>query len=212
MKFSKLFVPVLVTVILAIGIVAGFSAPANAHNSLVSSTPEAGSTITELPEAFSITTNEDLFAGGADSGGFALQVVGPDGLYYGDGCVETSGATMSAAPALGPAGDYTLTWQVVSVDGHPVSDQFTFTWAPTSDAEISTGSPTAPVCGEPAEPEPTESTESPTPAPEATEAPDLAEDRTDNTLSTTLWIGGIVVALAAAAIAAFLLTGRKKKS
>lgn len=121
---------------------------ASAHNSLVSSTPEAGSTLTALPAEFQVTTNEDLLDTGGALGGFALQVVGADGLFYGDGCVRIDGATMASSPALGPAGDYTLAWQVVSIDGHPVDGTVDFAWDPASGEELATGSATAPVCGE----------------------------------------------------------------
>jgi methionine-rich copper-binding protein CopC len=121
---------------------------ASAHNYLVSSTPEAGSVLTELPSDFVITTNDVLLDFGGESTGSAgaLEVQGPDGLFYGDGCVAVSGASISTAAALGPAGDYTVIWRVVSTDGHPVSSQFSFTWQPDAGQPVSAGSKAAPVC------------------------------------------------------------------
>ena len=46
---------------LALGVgVLAIAAPAQAHNYLVSSNPTADTTVTQLPESFSITTNEAL--------------------------------------------------------------------------------------------------------------------------------------------------------
>jgi methionine-rich copper-binding protein CopC len=122
--------------------------PASAHNYLVSSTPEQGATLTELPDRFDITTNESLLDLGNSTGAFALQVTDADGLYYGDGCLDVTGPAMSTAAALGAPGTYTVQWQVVSADGHSVSDEFDFEWAPAGVAEESTGSAAPPVCGE----------------------------------------------------------------
>ncbi len=131
----------------AIGAV-GHVATASAHNYLVSSTPEAGSVLTTLPPEFVITTNDVLLDFGGENTGSAgaLEVQGPDGLYYGDGCVAVSGPSISTAAALGPAGDYTVIWRVVSTDGHPVSNQFAFTWQPDAGQAVTAGSSAAPVC------------------------------------------------------------------
>ena len=196
-------------------------APAQAHNYLVSSTPAADSTLTELPAAFDITTSDDLLdiGEGTDAGGFALQVLDTAGLYYGDGCVDVTGSSMTAAPALGEPGTYTVRWQVVSADGHTVSDEYTFTWAPTAAVKASTGSTTAPVCGvaaPSAEPSPSAS-ESASIAPSVT--PDATASASSEPVvaasddgSTVLWIGGAVVLVAAAVIVTLLLTGRKKNA
>jgi methionine-rich copper-binding protein CopC len=126
----------------------GDAPAASAHNYLVSSTPEAGSVLTVLPTDFVITTNDVLLDFGGQSTGSAgaLEVQGPDGQFYGDGCVLVSGASISTAAALGPAGDYTVIWRVVSTDGHPVSNEFSFTWQPDADQPVSLGSTAAPVC------------------------------------------------------------------
>ncbi len=124
------------------------AAPAQAHNYLVSSTPAEGETLTALPDRFDITTNEALLDLGGSTGAFALQVTDADGLYYGDGCLDVTGPAMSTAAALGAPGTYTVQWQVVSADGHSVSDEYAFEWAPTSAGEESAGSAAPPVCGE----------------------------------------------------------------
>ena len=114
--------------------------PAFAHDELIDSTPAAGETLTSLPEAFSITMNEDLLDLDDEGSGFGLLIQDSDGLYYGDGCVAVAGPTMSAEAVLGEPGEYTFIWQVVSSDGHPTSDEFTFEWAPEGDFAAATGS------------------------------------------------------------------------
>lgn len=114
--------------------------PAFAHDELEDSTPTAGETLTALPEQFSVTMNEDLLDLDDKGSGFGILVRDADGLYYGDGCVTVDGPTMSADAALGEPGEYTFIWQVVSSDGHPTSDEFTFEWAPDTDFAFEPGS------------------------------------------------------------------------
>jgi len=203
-KASALGTIALATVVLSLGA----AAPASAHNYLVESTPTEGETLTALPDEFIITTNDDLLDLGDDAGGFALQVQDSDGLYYGDGCVVVDGPSMTAGAALGAPGEYLLTWQVVSIDGHTVSGEIPFAWAPDDLSESSTGSETAPVCGEPTQdPETTE----PTAEPEETTAPPVSAEEEPEDSSSLLWIGGAIAAVVVAAGATMLVLSRKKK-
>jgi methionine-rich copper-binding protein CopC len=132
--------------LVAAGSLLGAPLAAQAHNYLVDSTPSAGEVLTALPDTFEITTNEALLES-AGVGGFALEIKDANGLFYGDGCVTIDGPTMEALPALGEAGNYTVIWQVVSADGHTVSDTIDFSWAPAdAAATVSEGSAEAPVC------------------------------------------------------------------
>jgi methionine-rich copper-binding protein CopC len=123
------------------------AAPAWAHSAIVASTPEDGETLTELPEAFSVTANETLLELGGQ-GVFQLQIRDADGRYYGDGCISVVDATMSADPVLGESGDYEMLWQVVSADGHPVSGEIPFSWEAPAGFTPATAHATVPVCGE----------------------------------------------------------------
>ncbi len=194
---------------LTLGLSVGVASPASAHNYLVESTPTEGETLTALPDQFIITTNDDLLDLGGDAGGFALQVQDADGLFYGDGCVTVEGPSMTAEAALGEAGDYVLTWQVVSIDGHTVSGEIPFAWAPEDTSESTEGSATAPVCGETAE----EAEPTPTAEPEETEestAPPVdAED--ENGSADLLWLGAAIAAVVVAAGVTLLVVSRKKK-
>jgi methionine-rich copper-binding protein CopC len=194
----------------------GVGGPAQAHDSLVSSEPTKGAVLTTLPDQFSVTMNEPLLDLAGESRGFAMLVRGPDGLYYGNGCVSIQGATMSTAPALGPAGAYTLDWQLISTDSHSVSGDIPFTWQPTSaDVVVSEGSATPPVCANasdtPNESAPTQAAPpADTPAETASPAP-----KSDTVVSTSdaLWIGGgIGLAGIAALVTILVLTRRKGKA
>lgn len=185
-------------IIAVAALVAVTAMPAQAHNYLVATNPVADSTITELPPEFSVTTNATLLDLDGAGSGFAIEVIDADGLYYGDGCTTIVDATLSTAAALGPAGDYTLVWQLVSEDGHTVSGEFGFTWAPASDAVISEGSATAPNCGG----EQTRATAPAEPAPV----------RADAALGDVLWAGGAILAVLFAAGVTFFVLTRKRKA
>lgn len=74
---------------------------AGAHNHLVSATPAADSTVTEQPSELVLTTNDDLLVLASDGAAAALWVVGPDGGYYGDGCVSVVRPSASMPLELG---------------------------------------------------------------------------------------------------------------
>ena len=188
--------------LLTAGPVLGLATSAQAHNYLVDSTPTSGETLTELPETFSITTNEALLDLGGQGAGFALEVVDSDGLYYGDGCVTVEGATMSVAPAIGSAGDYTVVWQGVSADGHTISAEFPFVWAPTDPSVATAGSSTPVTCAT------ADGDTAPAPADTPAATP---EAPTDANLSDVLWIGGSVVLVGVVVGVTLLVSGRKKK-
>ncbi|MDI2097805.1 copper resistance CopC family protein [Ruicaihuangia caeni] len=120
--------------------------PAAAHSTVVDSTPSEGEVLTTLPDQFSVTADEELLDLGGEGNGFAMVVQDAEGLYYGDGCATISGDTMTAPALLGEPGEYTLTYQLVSGDGHPLSGVIGFEWAPDGDFEASAGSQTAGAC------------------------------------------------------------------
>jgi methionine-rich copper-binding protein CopC len=121
-------------------------APASAHDYVVESTPAEGEVLTALPEVWEIVTDEPMLHADNDAV-FGLWARDADGLFYGDGCVDVSGTGMSAAPAIGEPGSYTLVYSLVSADGHPVTGEIPFEWAPTGETEAATGSAEAARCG-----------------------------------------------------------------
>lgn len=129
--------------ILAVGV----SVLLPAHASVTGTTPEDGATLTEQPGTISVTMNEEIIEVPGGEGTNALQLTDDAGLHYGDGCVTVEGDTISLDAELGDAGRYTLAYQVVSSDGHPVSDEVAFTFEPADGAVGAVGSARAPVCG-----------------------------------------------------------------
>lgn len=187
----------------AVGLIGSLAvaAPASAHNYLVSTTPAADSTITEQPGSLVLTTNDDLLVLGNDGAAAALRVVGPDGLYYGDGCVSVVGPEASMPLELGAAGAYEVTWQVVSTDGHPVSGQYGFDWQPADGVAVAEGSEAVPDCNGTVAASSGSGDSSDDAAATSTSDPALLGD--------VLWIGGALVAVVAAAGVTLLLLRRR---
>lgn len=109
---------------------------AQAHDYLVGSTPKVNSTITTTPKQVSLKFNDIVLARPAPP---QLSVQGPDGRYYETGCATVADTTVVVPVALGGAGKYTVTWRIVSADGHPVSDSLSFTYRPKSGVTGATG-------------------------------------------------------------------------
>ena len=171
------------------------ASPAAAHNYIVSSTPAEDEVLTELPAAWELVTNESLLYVGNDEV-FGLLARDADGLYYGDGCVDVSGARMSSAPAIGEPGEYTLVFSFISADGHPLTGEIPFEWAPTGEVAADVGSAEVPRCGGVAE--------EPQPAPDAEAGVGIPSD--------LLWIGGAVLAVALAVVVALALGRRGSRA
>jgi len=136
-------------VVASVGVAAALAfAPsaAQAHDYVLSSDPAAGSTISAPIDSASITFSDvvlDLSGTGSSN---VLEVTDAAGRHYEDGCSTTSGPVLTSGVALGGAGDYTMTYQAVSADGHTVSDTIPFTYAPPAGTTGSAGSAERPAC------------------------------------------------------------------
>jgi copper resistance protein C len=191
---------VLLGAAVAAAAVLAVGAPAQAHNYVVSTIPEDGAVLTELPAQFSVTTNDNLLNLGGNGHGFVMQIRGADGAYYGDGCVTVSGPAMSTDAALGEPGDYTIVWQLVSTDGHSASGEVSFTWQPTAANEVaSAGSKTPPDCHGTQTANSSGTAEAPASPPVAAAVP----------LDNVLWIGGAIVLVGLAVLVTLLVLGRR---
>ncbi|KZE90656.1 copper resistance CopC family protein [Microbacterium sp. TNHR37B] len=169
---------------LAAALVAGSAAsPAFAHDELVGSDPAVGSEVAEMPTEVTLTFSGVLLTGEGttdvvvtDAAGTALTSEPPvvDGVRV-------------IQPISGSAsGEITVTWRVVSSDGHPISDQFSFVVAGAG-----TGSTTAPS-----------GAASPSPSAQSAEA------GSDGTELLPVWITVGVVAVVAV-VFVVLLTRRR---
>lgn len=116
---------------------------ADAHAALRSISPKDGSTVTTVPAMVVLTFNEPIGTSFA-----TVSVAGPDGsVSKGKAVVDGATVTQALADEL-PDGRYTVSFHVVSEDGHPVSDRTTFSVAAVATATplqstpaTSTGSP-----------------------------------------------------------------------
>ena len=119
-----------IAAVLSAAAVLAIAAPAAAHSSIIDSTPAEGAEITEAPEFFSVTANEDLADLTGSGEGFALHVVFvPTGEDVSTGELTIDGPTLSTPGVPLEPGQYLLEYQVVSADGHPVSGQIAFSVA-----------------------------------------------------------------------------------
>ncbi|WP_432109611.1 copper resistance protein CopC [Streptomyces sp. AA1529] len=100
--------------------------PAAAHAALTGSDPAEGAVVDDAPRQVTL----DFSEGVAMSDG-AIRVLDPRGARVDTGKVRDSGTdgtvrrTVGLDPGLGQ-GTYTVAWQAVSADSHPVSGAFTF--------------------------------------------------------------------------------------
>ncbi|MFD8325240.1 copper resistance protein CopC [Streptomyces lydicus] len=116
----------LVVAVALAGALFGGAVPASAHAALTGSTPGQGSVVDRAPEQVSLTFSEGV-AMGDDS----IRVLDPHGKRVDRGKLRNlcSGATVKYGTGLPPGlgnGTYTVAWQAVSADSHPVSGAFTF--------------------------------------------------------------------------------------
>ncbi|UOE42777.1 copper resistance CopC family protein [Agromyces larvae] len=164
------------------------AAPAAAHNSITSTSPADGETVTTQPGEVSLTTSDELLDLGS---GNVIDVVGPDGLHYATACATVTGSDASVPLALGKAGEYTVEWRVVSADGHPIAGEFAFEWAPAEGEVLAEGT-AEPACADLATGETTDA-----PAGSDASPPALPAD--------ALWIGAAALLVVAAGVATWLL-------
>ncbi|MFI0964397.1 copper resistance CopC/CopD family protein [Streptomyces sp. NPDC021080] len=109
------------------------AAPASAHAALTGSNPTQGSVVDKAPAQVSLTFSEQVSLND-DS----LQVLDPKGDRVDAGGASGLGGDtygLKMRPGL-PDGTYTVTYQVVSADSHPVSGAFTFSIGAPSQTSV----------------------------------------------------------------------------
>ncbi|MEU0059304.1 copper resistance protein CopC [Streptomyces sp. NPDC006334] len=114
----------LVLLLLAVaGALLAAAGPASAHAALTGSDPAQGTVVDKAPTQVSLTFSEQVAMSGA-----SLRVLDPKGTRVDTGePTNVSGTTYAVRlhPGL-PDGTYTVTYQVVSADSHPVAGAYTF--------------------------------------------------------------------------------------
>ncbi|MFD5577106.1 copper resistance protein CopC [Streptomyces pseudogriseolus] len=125
----------LVLLILAVaGALLAGAAPASAHAALTGSDPAQGAVVDTAPAQISLTFSEPI-AVGDDS----VRVLDPKGERVDKGDpANLSGTTYSVRLLTGlPDGTYTVAYQVVSADSHPVAGAYTFSIGAPSETTVS---------------------------------------------------------------------------
>src|SRR5699024_1753541 len=99
--------------------------PASAHDVLLSSSPEDGQTLEELPEEVVLTFNNTPLE---NDDGNAVVVTGPDGeSTYEEGELTFDGTDVLVdLTPLDEAGVYSIAYRIVSSDGHPIQESISF--------------------------------------------------------------------------------------
>ena len=110
------------------------AAPASAHAALTGSDPTQGSVVAQAPTQVTLTFSEKI-ATNADS----VRVLDPKGNRVDAGKPNNTDGASYAVPLRGglPDGTYTVTYQIVSEDSHPVAGAFTFSIGAPSQTSVS---------------------------------------------------------------------------
>ncbi|MFE9020183.1 copper resistance CopC/CopD family protein [Streptomyces sp. NPDC007808] len=118
----------------AAGLLLAGAAPVSAHAALTGSDPRQGAVVDKAPEQVSLTFSEKV-ALSDDS----LRVLDPKGKRIDRGDpANLSGTTYAVKLHSGlPDGTYTVTYQVVSEDSHPVAGAYTFSIGAPSQTTVS---------------------------------------------------------------------------
>ena len=106
--------------------------PAYAHARLLRAVPADGSTVTTAPRQVRLVFDEDMRTPAS------VVVTGPSGRRVQKGAVRVTDITASVRVDVTAAGRYAVAFRVVSADGHPVSAQTSFRFAPGGVAEPGT--------------------------------------------------------------------------
>ncbi|WP_026820912.1 copper resistance CopC family protein [Arthrobacter castelli] len=98
---------------------------ASAHDTLTGSSPKDGQQLETMPQNIELTFSQPPIKMGSE-----VKVQDENGKDWATGKVEiVDNVVKQAISADAPAGEYTVTWRVVSSDSHPIEGQFTFTAA-----------------------------------------------------------------------------------
>ncbi|GAA2579341.1 MULTISPECIES: copper resistance CopC/CopD family protein [Streptomyces] len=124
---------VLLLLAAACALLAG-AGPASAHAALTGSDPQQGAVVDKAPAQVSLTFSESV-----SMDDDSLRVLDPKGKRVDDGKPSgTGGTTYSVKLHAGlPDGTYTVTYQVVSADSHPVAGAYTFSVGAPSETSVS---------------------------------------------------------------------------
>ncbi|MFB6780183.1 copper resistance protein CopC [Streptomyces sp. NPDC056352] len=119
------------------GLLLGGAAPASAHAALTGSDPQDGAVVATAPKEITLTFSEQVAMGDG-----SIRVLDPGGKRADTGAAPRdlqTGSTVKYGVTLHsglPDGTYTVAWQAVSADSHPVSGAFTFSIGAPSETTV----------------------------------------------------------------------------
>lgn len=178
--------------------------PAAAHDELVSTNPADGATLTEAPASLELTYSGDIMdVDGANQ----VRVTNAAGESVTDGAADIDGKVVTQDLATADADDtYTVTWRVVSSDGHPIQGTFTYTVGQGSSSASSTAAATTGA----AEPSAANTGEASETASSSADAGDPVSQASEG-LSTPLKVVLALVAVAALGSALTVVLAKTKR-
>ena len=118
----------------AVALLALCAGPAAAHNELIGSIPEDGSTVATTPEVVELAFDQPV-----QREFDQLAVLDEDDGHHEEGDVEIVGGRVRQHVGELEPGTYRITYRIFSADGHPVAGTVTF--AVSSDGPSPTASP-----------------------------------------------------------------------
>lgn len=131
------------------------AAGAQAHDELLSQTPEDGAVVETMPEELTLNFSNVPVALGS-----VVRIQDSSGTNWADGEVQIVDTEVSQPiKADAPAGEYSVVWRVVSSDAHPIEGNFSFTVESGADGASATASAGASAGA--GTPEPIETQENP---------------------------------------------------
>lgn len=157
-------------------------APALAHSELTSSTPADSAVLRAAPRQVTLVFGESVQAGFS-----RIAVTGPDGSAAGAGAITTTGARLIQPISATEPGPYTVSYRVVSRDGHVVQGRLRFSVSPPPVSVSSVPAPSPTAAG------------SPTPAVPSTSAADPGQ-RNGSGWGSLVVLGPMVLALTVIAV------------
>lgn len=127
MHLARRFSPVLAGIfafVVAVAVFGAPPAPAQAHDTLVSSDPAPDSVLDSVPTEVTLTFSGEIVG---DGGANAIVVTDASGAEVNGGELTVNGETVTQplSPDAG-GGTFGVVWRVVSSDGHPISGEFMY--------------------------------------------------------------------------------------
>ena len=139
----KTMVKTFIYSIVVTGLLISSSNGANAHSGLISSNPSQGEVLDQLPQALTLTFNEELIVIDGETVN-SLQLIVEGSAEKTELDVNIVGSDINGLLPSGtyPPGVYEITYRVVSADGHPITGEISFS---TQSSTTISSTPAEPV-------------------------------------------------------------------